>query len=839
MPLPSTCKLIVALALALCVAACGKDGPLPTQRVVHLDPRLADGRSPAEALAAVREVVREWRFTDAAAFEAERGVWRVRNGDVQAARGGGPGVGLRLADYDEARGLTAVSLLFQGDLLAADVTAVEVDVIVERDGAGVMRWVPREPRPDDRAIDFRLEAPFAGGNEVQTVRFPLDSIATWRERVVSLDLAPVGGAAAYFELRALRFVRTGFTPGAQPESVFGVDAGDGGLLGVSGDLRRVWPSDVGVPLLADAVLPAGARVTVDVTVPGEAGSDPVPTSVALDVAGADGAWHELARRTLTPPADAGAMAWSSLTGDASALAEELAGESTRVRLRAWKGAPLEPADERTLELGPPDSAPKPEDLAASPGPDTRALGLDGELERASIWWGAPLVLGELHADRRPNVVLVTLDTTRVDALGLYGGPERTPYLDAIGAGGLVFDQAWAPCNSTLPSHTSILTGLHVPAHGLVDNRSQLDPNVETLAQTLRAAGYHTAAAVSVQHLQAGYSGLGRGFDHYLDTQPDAVIDGTPTLDVVDDWLAEWELEGDRPFFLWVHLFDPHTPYGPEAEWLADYTERYGVQVPPRTVPGDDPGLIGRTNYTEPGEFLEGVTNHAYAEYLYQAGVTFADELVGRLDAALERGGAREHTALVITADHGEAMGEGEGTNQIWYDHRMLYDPILHVPLIVRLPGLRTGERVTERVSLVDLAPSLLGLVGVPAPAVLRDGRDLFGPLEEREVHFVHSNNAQVGVKDGAETFFYNTSEYLQLGRELATPAGHRWLFDAQADPAFRTNLAATQAARADLLHQTAESWAASRVQVGGTVRAELTAAASATLDELGYTEDGE
>lgn len=827
-------SLLLALSLSIALIGCGEAPPAPTQRVVHLDPRLADGRASADALAQRREVVRSWTFSGVDAFEAERGDWQVRNGLVTAARGAEPGVGLRLADYDEARGLTGTSLVLQGELAGAEINAIEIDAVLLKDGAAVLKWVPKAPRPSDKPADFRLEAPFAGGEGVQTLRFPLDAAPAWRGRIVSVDVAPAGSSAAYFELRAVRFVSVGFSPGSQPQAEFGGPEGDGGLLGVRGDLRRVWPSDVGVPLIARGVeLPAGARVTVDVTVPGEAAYERDLTSVALDVRADAGEWQEIARKTLTAPELGLPMGWDSLTGDASALA----GQVVDVRLRSWKGAPYVPR--RPARSPGATAASAAQASAADPNPAEPALitsgyGLDGELERARVWWGVPLVLGELHADRRPNIVLVTLDTTRVDALGAYGGPARTPHLDRLAGEGLLFEQAWAACNSTLPSHTSILTGLSVPAHGLVDNRSQLDPDVETLAQTLREAGYHTAAAVSVHHLQAGYSGLGRGFDQYLDVQAKAMIDGTPTIAGVNRWLSEWQAEGDRPFFLWVHLFDPHTPYGPEAAWVADYVAEYGVEVPPKT---SAPPTIGNTNYTEPGEFLAGVTNHAYAEFLYQAGVTFADELVGRLYGTLESRGFAPHTAFVVTADHGEALGEGEGTNAIWYDHRFLYDPILHVPLIVHLPGLRAGERVPSHVSLVDLAPTLLRLVGVAPPAEVADFTDLLAPnLPDDPVYFVHSNTAQIGTKSGGDTFFFNTSEYLQLGRELATPAGHRWLFDPATDPLFRTNRAQAQRDTADALHAASEEWAATRVQVGGTVRAKVSAEADATLDKLGYTD---
>lgn len=815
---------MVLVVLVGVLAACQEEPPepMPTQRVMHLDPRLADGRSPARALAAERTIVGEWRLDSGADLQDDASAWSVRNGLLTPARGAEPGINVRLADFDEAKGLTMASLVYRGELNANEINAIEVEVRLPKDGAGQLKWVPRNPRESDRPADFRLEAPFVGSEEWQTITYPLDTTAAWRGRVVSMELSPAGLASASFEIRAIRFVRVGFSLGSQPIDPEGELSGDGGLMGPRGNLRRVWPSSAGVPLIAKTgILPRGAKLTVEVTVPGETTRGTVRTNVALDArplaeGDAVSAWQAVASRTLALPELGASMMWRPFTADLGAWA----GQAVEVRLRSWKGAPLA------------------SDAAPETSSQTATAGLGGALAETDVLWGVPMVIGEMHQDRRPNIVLVTLDTTRVDSVGAYGGPARTPYLDQIAASGLLFEQAWSACNSTLPSHASILTGLSVPAHGLVDNRSQLDPNVVTLAQTLRSNGYQTAAAVSVHHLQAGYSGLGRGFDQYLDVQPRATVDGTSTIEGVNKWLSDWRTAGDRPFFLWVHLFDPHTPYGPDAEWVAEYVERYQVDVPPKLL---ETGTIGRTNYTEAGEFLAGVNNHAYAEFLYQAGVTFADELVGRLDAELLRDGFGEHTALVVTADHGESLGEGFGDNTIWYDHRFLYDPILHVPLVMRLPGLpgRTGERVAERVSLVDLAPTLLRWVGVQPAAQNAASGDLLRATGDGDqpVYFVHSNNAQIGTKVGDETFFYNTSDYLQLGREYVTPAEMPFLFDSARDPMFRSNLAFERAERAALLQERAREWAASRVQIGGTLRAAVSSEDDAALDKLGYLSD--
>jgi choline-sulfatase len=291
-----------------------------------------------------------------------------------------------------------------------------------------------------------------------------------------------------------------------------------------------------------------------------------------------------------------------------------------------------------------------------------------------------------------NLLLVTLDTVRSDHLGCYGdAAAETPHLDALARQGLRFARATSPVPLTLPSHTTILTGLLPPHHGTRNNgTAPLAAGIPTLATVLAGAGYRNAAFVAAFVLDHRF-GLNRGFavyDDEIERPADAswLLEAQRPGDQVVDRALGWLAAADpRPFFLWVHLYDAHAPYNPPSP----YRERH------------------------PGRPYDGA-------------IAFDDAQVGRLLAALASRGLDDRTVVAIAADHGESLGEhGELTHGL-----LLYEPVLSVPLLLRAPGL-AARRVDTPVSLVDLAPSLAGLLRQPLPPPpggALDGRDLSAAL---------------------------------------------------------------------------------------------------------------
>jgi choline-sulfatase len=271
----------------------------------------------------------------------------------------------------------------------------------------------------------------------------------------------------------------------------------------------------------------------------------------------------------------------------------------------------------------------------------------------------------------PSVVLLTLDTTRADALGVYGGKSaRTPTLDALAARGTRWMGAVTSVPLTLPAHVSLLTGLVPPEHGIHDNGTAVLPKeVPTLAAAFAARGYATAAFVASRVLDRRF-GLDRGFQVYDDKAPAEQIGeyGYPErnarqmTDAALEWLAK--RPAGKPFFLWVHYYDPHAPYNP---------------------PDVDPS--------------------APAAQLYAGEVAYMDREIGRLLAGLPGGAGR--CLIAAVGDHGESLGEhGERTHGVF-----VYHSTLHVPLIVAGPGVPTGKAVAEAAPTLRLASTLLRLAG--------------------------------------------------------------------------------------------------------------------------------
>ena len=285
----------------------------------------------------------------------------------------------------------------------------------------------------------------------------------------------------------------------------------------------------------------------------------------------------------------------------------------------------------------------------------------------------------------PNVLLVTLDTTRADRLGCYGyAAARTPAIDALAEAGARFDAARSPVPLTLPSHASLLTGVHPAAHGLhVNFQGAVSDEARTLAEALRGCGYRTGAFVAAWVLNREF-GLARGFDRYDDVKDrtgrraqQAERRGDEVCDAALAWLDEG---GDGPFFAWVHFFDAHHPY-----------------APPPSFAGDD---------------------------LYDGEIAFADAQLARLVAWLDANGLREDTLVIVAGDHGESLGEhGEKTHGLF-----VYDSVVRVPLVVAWPGrIDAGRVVEEPVGLVDVVPTVLALIAAD-PGHELDGRNLVGAL---------------------------------------------------------------------------------------------------------------
>jgi arylsulfatase A-like enzyme len=774
-----------------------------------LDLRLADGRPPGQALAGEERLVRSFDVGGSPTAATDLAPWRARNASFHSATSG-LGTGVRAREYRPEAGVVHAAFEFAEDLRAEQFNRIELDLVSFSNGNATLTWESDE-RPGDVPLgSLRVDAVTRAGRP-QTLVLSMVGHPAWRGTIRKLRLFPCWKGPQSYELRAIRFLQGNFDGGPDPSSEFASPGGDSGLMGPSRDKRRAWPSDVGVPLfvLLDAQHADSFQVEVSATdVPGQERDQATVFSVEARVhTAAEAAWEEVARTSFAADTPR-PLSWRTLRADLSAWR----GMELELRLRAWRGV-------------------------APPQPGS------GRLLRGSMLWANPMVFDPQPDSPPSDLILVTLDTLRADALGCYGGPPDTPFLDHLAAQGIRFEEALSACNSTLPAHTSILTGQPVPTHGVLDNRSTLAPDVRTLAQVLRQSGYLTAAAVSVEHLQPSWSGLGRGFDRFLEVAPGATLDGALTLEGVEEWLAEWGAGPRPPLFLWVHLFDPHTPYGPPPEFRQKYEARLartGDGVPPRAA---DPPSVGITTLTREGEFLHGVSNGAFARHLYRASVAYTDHLVERLVGGLTRAGIWDRALAVITADHGESLGE----QNVWYNHQRIHPAVMSIPLIVHLPGQSAGSVSGARASNADIARTLGRWAGVRAedwgaqqqPA----GLDLIALAQDadgasRRVWFVHSNQAQVGCRDGDVYYFHNLTEYLQLGPDRAQPAGMEFLYRHGPDPGSAHNLAGVHPELAAQYQNAMRAWL-ERVSGGRHVRADLSPEQEDQMRAMGYGGDGE
>lgn len=328
---------------------------------------------------------------------------------------------------------------------------------------------------------------------------------------------------------------------------------------------------------------------------------------------------------------------------------------------------------------------------------------------AASWALAPRARG-----RFPNILLITVDTLRADHLGCYGYERDTsPRIDAFSRQSVRFSQAVVQWPKTTPSFASMMTSTYGSRNGVMRRTGQAVPSRHLmLAELLREAGYRTMAAVGNGALGAEF-GFSQGFDRYEELWRGWLHRPDETADRVSG--RALELLGaaprDAPFFLWVHFLDPHTPYAPSPEYdqmfVGDrfYEDSSRARIlPPDT---DDMGGI-------PARFALGTREElGYYVAQYDAEIRFMDAHVGRLLDALVALGLDGNTAVVLTADHGESLGE----HNYYFQHgRLPYDDCLLVPLIVRLPGVEPAVRtVTSPVELLDLAPTVLEVAGLAIP----------------------------------------------------------------------------------------------------------------------------
>ncbi len=331
---------------------------------------------------------------------------------------------------------------------------------------------------------------------------------------------------------------------------------------------------------------------------------------------------------------------------------------------------------------------------------------------STILVGSLLLIGSLLTGcgrhESPNLLLITIDTTRADYIGCYGMSDmQTPYMDRLAAEGTLFLHNITPSQCTNPAHASILTGLYLARHTVYDNETPLPGSARTLAEVLKENGYATLAAVSARHLNPENSNFSQGFDTLLTCEPVELRAGKRN----ETFLPELRRFASRaPFFAWVHFFDPHGRYAPPAPYdtLHAPGDEHDVMPPRKSM---EIGPSKRSDLIDPDTFIA----------LYKGEISYVDSEIGRLLALLDELGIADDTIVVLVADHGESMTE----KNIYFCHAGIYNQVLHVPLIMRWPNhIPAGHRVRSLTTSVDIYPSLLSLMSLNAPTAGLSGQDL-------------------------------------------------------------------------------------------------------------------
>lgn len=370
----------------------------------------------------------------------------------------------------------------------------------------------------------------------------------------------------------------------------------------------------------------------------------------------------------------------------------------------------------------------------------------------------------------PNIILITLDTTRADRMGFLGSQRGlTPNLDVVAKQAVVFSHAYSHVPLTTASHTTILTGTYPQFNHVVDFGIPLSANLPYLPDLLHEQGYHTAAFVGsliLDPLDGTAPGFDRGFDvydagfhlrrHGMDRYKSVERRAGVVVDRALGWLSQ---NHTSPFFLWVHLYDAHDPYDPPPP----YKQRYAAQP-------------------------------------YDGEIAYADSAVGKLLSTLRTHGLYDNAIIGIMADHGESLGaHGENTHGVF-----LYDETLHVPLVIKLPADRAaGRRVQTRVGLVDVAPTILREAGVAVPKQMQGEplQALFGKtgVRSRSGAAVEDRLAYAETEYPHRAFNWSALRAIRTGKYLYIQAPERELYNQTTDSSETRNLANESKAVADTL----------------------------------------
>jgi len=431
-----------------------------------------------------------------------------------------------------------------------------------------------------------------------------------------------------------------------------------------------------------------------------------------------------------------------------------------------------------------------------------------------LLWGCS---GNPAGKDMPNIILITIDTLRADHLHCYGYEyETSPNLDRFAAQSTLFEFAYTPIPKTSAAFCSMMTGLHPFIHKCAPNRGTVNPRLTTLAEALTAKGYRTEAVVANANLSKKFK-FDQGFSTYVEVWNRIATKEESSPFITGKLLEFLESSPKQPFFIWANYIEPHTPYLPPAEHIQ-------ARPPGRDIRDVKPRLIAgmQREMNQKGHFEEG---HFIA--LYDGAVHYVDSQIGRVLDRIEKSGLYENSIVIISADHGEDLGE----RNFYFNHGPLtFNAASRVPLMIRWPG-KPPRRVHRVVSIMDITPTLFQALNIPAPSYPLQGRNLFTDRTQRRLKLF----GQLGTFGMVAGHHHYVEVIPQLQRQLGLAP--KYIFNILKDPYETQNLAEEFSNLADSLSKEFKAYFSRHGYMNAkqkTKSPELTEKEKRDLKTLGY-----
>ena len=409
-----------------------------------------------------------------------------------------------------------------------------------------------------------------------------------------------------------------------------------------------------------------------------------------------------------------------------------------------------------------------------------------------------------------GVILISVDTLRRDHVGAYGYPKpTTPTLDSLARGGVLADDAVSVSSWTLPAHLSMLTSVLPGTHGGVDSAQGFNRSVPSVAATLKAQGYATHAVTSHLYVSKTY-GVDDGFDSMNFRQDRLAANvANHAMDLIDRF-------GDRPFFIFLHFYDPHWHYSPPPEVLKIFESAYAGKLT---------GNLKDFQNLRPDEVSQADLDHLKA--LYDGEIRYTDNEIGRLISHLKERDVWRNTMMVVTSDHGEEFLE----HGSWEHQKTLYEEVVRIPLVVAGPEVTT-RRETRPVSLLDIAPTILDFLKLKTAPTMQ-GVSLLRPVADQREMYGETDQTLDGsrlsfLRGGASSW----KAILRSDPAKKSIRASEW-YDLAVDPGEKVNRPPAESLRATIETRTRDAALKSR-SAAASAPVELSAEQKEKLRALGY-----